>query len=223
MRMSNPAPRPPPPPRPLIGLTRRTWLLIGTAFAIGLLLFAVMLSRKGDVGFFRVDPVAKPVETADEFEPLPAPMPGNEGIASDEDMQPLVIPDQEQRPYIVEQAPLPPPPPAPVAPVAPDMAGPPGAPLARGDSPEPIVGQNPAPRYPPRALRRRESGTVMVRADVGPDGFPTSTSLVQGSGSRELDMAALDAVRRWRFRPAQIDGRPTVGSVVVPISFEANR
>ncbi len=63
----------------------------------------------------------------------------------------------------------------------------------------------------------------MVRVDVGPDGVPTSTSLVEGSGSRDLDRAALAAVRRWRFRPAQVNGRPTVGSAVVPINFEVGR
>jgi len=216
--MSDPAPR---PRRPLLGLTRRTWLLAGAAFLIGLLLFAVMLARRGDDGFFRVAPVAKPAETSDEFDPLPAPMPGDEGIADDEAMRP---PAQDQAPYIVEQAPPPPPPPPrPVAPQAPEIPRPTGVPLARGDSPEPIAGQNPSPRYPPAALRRRESGTVLVRVDVGPDGVPTSTSLVESSGSRDLDRAALDSVRRWRFRPAQVNGRPMVGSVVVPINFETGR
>lgn len=214
--MSDPAPR---PRRPLLGLTRRTWLLAGVAFLIGLLLFAVMLARRGDDGFFRVAPVAKPADTTDQFDPLPAPMPGQEGIADDRAMQP---PQQDERPYIVEQAP-PAPPPRPIEPPAPEIPGPTGAPLARGDSPEPIAGRNPPPRYPPGALRRRESGTVRVRVDVGPDGVPTSTSLVEGSGSRDLDRAALDAVRRWRFRPAQVDGRPTVGNVVVPINFDAGR
>ena len=74
-----------------------------------------------------------------------------------------------------------------------------------------------------QAWRRRESGTVMVRVDVGPDGVPTATSLVQGSGSRSLDKAALDAVRRWRFEPAMAGGRPVVASVVVPIEFNLDR
>ncbi|MDQ3228628.1 MAG: energy transducer TonB, partial [Pseudomonadota bacterium] len=108
--MSDPAQR---PRRPLLGLTRRTWLLAGAAFLIGLLLFALMLARRGDDGFFRVAPVAKPADTADEFDPLPAPMPGERGIADDEAMQP---PEQDERPFIVEQVPplplpLPPPPP----------------------------------------------------------------------------------------------------------------
>ena len=214
--MSDPAPR---PRRSLPALTRRTWLLVGAAFLIGLLLFAVMLARRGDDSFFRVQPTAKPVDTADEFDPLPAPLPGDEGLAGEQQVAPPPGPDE--RPYIVEQAPPAPPPPRAVAAPAPEIPGPTGVPLARGDSPEPIAGQNPPPRYPSAALRRGESGTVMVRVEVGPDGVPTSTSLVAGSGSRELDRAALDAVRRWRFRPAQMAGRPTVGSVVVPINFQS--
>ena len=63
----------------------------------------------------------------------------------------------------------------------------------------------------------------MVRIEVGPDGVPTATSIVQSSQSRALDRAALDAVKRWRFRPAIVDGQPAVGSVVVPIEFNLDR
>jgi TonB family protein len=43
--------------------------------------------------------------------------------------------------------------------------------------------------------------------------------LVQGSGARELDRAAVEAVRRWRFAPATRGGQPVEGSVQVPITF----
>lgn len=81
----------------------------------------------------------------------------------------------------------------------------------------------PAPRYPAQAERRGLGGVVRVRADVGMDGVPTSVTVVEGSGTRELDRAALDAVRRWRFRPGQVDGKPVPGSVVVPIEFSMRR
>ncbi len=41
----------------------------------------------------------------------------------------------------------------------------------------------------------------------------------QHSGFRELDRAALEAVRGWRFQPAQRDGQPVPGSLVIPIDF----
>ncbi len=59
-----------------------------------------------------------------------------------------------------------------------------------------------------------------MRVEIGPDGVPTDASLVQSSGEPELDRAALQAVRRWRFHPASQNGVPTVGSVVVPFVFQ---
>ena len=87
----------------------------------------------------------------------------------------------------------------------------------------PVLVSSPSPRYPAQAWRRREAGTVLVRVDVGPDGVPTSVTVARSSGSRTLDRAAVDAVNRWQFRPAQLEGRPTVGSVLVPIEFKPQR
>lgn len=64
---------------------------------------------------------------------------------------------------------------------------------------------------------------MRVRADVGADGAPASVSVVETSGNRELDRAALEAVRRWRFQPATANGQPAGGSVVVPIEFNPGR
>lgn len=112
--------------------------------------------------------------------------------------------------------------PVPVAP--PPMPEPPPPPArVATDSPVPIPGQTPAPNYPRRALRSGVEGTVLVRVDVGPDGVPTSVGISRSSRSRDLDRAAIDAVERWRFQPAMVDGRPTVGTVVVPIEFQARR
>ena len=129
-------------------------------------------------------------------------------------------PEPDEQPQLVETPPPPPPepPPAPVAPTTPA-----GVPLASGSRPEPIEGRMPPPSYPALALRRGESGTVVVRAEVGPDGVPTSVSVARSSGSRTLDRAAVSAVTRWQFRPAQLEGRPTVGSVLVPIEFKPRR
>jgi protein TonB len=72
-------------------------------------------------------------------------------------------------------------------------------------------------RHAPCALR--ETGTVRVLVTVGADGVPTDVSVESSSQSRDLDRAALDAVRKWRFRPAQRGGQAVAGSVVVPIEF----
>ncbi|MFC3551818.1 energy transducer TonB [Lysobacter cavernae] len=194
---------------------RRSLLWVLLAFVGGLLLFALVLSRGRDAGPDRARG-SLPTATGPDYAPLPAPLPAaRDDNASSMGKAPSpTAGDGDDQPRLVETTP--PPPPAAMKPVAPP------APVAVS-RPEPIAGQTPAPRYPTQALRRGESGTVMVRAQIGADGTPTSVSVATGSGSRQLDRAAVDAVRRWRFRPALANGQPTTGTVMVPISFDARR
>lgn len=79
------------------------------------------------------------------------------------------------------------------------------------------------PEYPVEAYRRREEGTVLVGATVGTDGRPASVEVLRRSGSRELDQAAVDAVRQWTFEPAIRDGRTVAADVQVPVTFRIDR
>lgn len=197
-------------PHRAMPLRGRWWLWIALAFLAGLLLFAFVLLRSGDGdGFYRAD-APGPQAASPEYTPLPAPLPGERGVGLARPGEAVEGPDGDAR--LVETRPPP-------APEMPRAAPRPGAPAAGYMEPRPIPDQSPPPRYPTRALRRGEQGVVNVRVAIGPDGVPTSVSLASGSGSRDLDRAALEAVRRWRFLPAMEDGRPTVGTVVVPIEF----
>ena len=84
----------------------------------------------------------------------------------------------------------------------------------------PIADQSPPPQYPSAALRRGDSGTVVVRAEVDASGMPTAVTVIERSGSRELDRAARDAVSRWRFTPASSNGQPVAGSIEIPFDFK---
>lgn len=218
--MSTPSPvspSPTPPRRPSYMAdwlpSRRALLWMLLAFAAGLAVFALVWSNNGD-DFYRAGPAA-PTAGGPDYAPLPTPLPAGERDASGLVRSPVDEDGDGDLPQLVVEAPRPPPPPA-----APSSRPPaPTAPIASATRPEPIAGRTPAPRYPPQALRHGERGTVVVRAEIGPDGVPTAVSIVSGSGSRLLDRAALDAVRRWRFHPAVADGQPTVGSVTVPIEF----
>jgi protein TonB len=79
---------------------------------------------------------------------------------------------------------------------------------------------NPPPGYPPRARRRGWEGRVLLEVTVGPDGRPAAVRVIDSSGFRVLDRAARRAVRRWRFRPATANGRPTESALRVPIRFD---
>lgn len=75
------------------------------------------------------------------------------------------------------------------------------------------------PRYPTAALRSGTEGTVMLRIAVDANGVPTDIGYAQRSGDRDLDRAALQAARDWRFRPARRDGRAVASTVNVPVRF----
>ena len=47
-----------------------------------------------------------------------------------------------------------------------------------------------------------------------------SCNSAQRSGSRDLDRAAVNAVRQWRFQPAQSNGQPVPGTIEVPFDFK---
>lgn len=81
----------------------------------------------------------------------------------------------------------------------------------------------PRPTYPPAAFRAGEEGTVVVRVDVDASGNPTSASVETSSRSRDLDRAAVEAVKKWRFEPAIKDGKPVASAANVPVEFKLDQ
>jgi protein TonB len=96
-----------------------------------------------------------------------------------------------------------------------------GAPGSTGGAAEGAAprADNPAPVYPFAARRRGQEGRVVLDVEVLPDGGAGTVSVTRTSGVVSLDRAALEAVRRWRFRPARRDGRPVRSTVRVPVRF----
>jgi len=187
--------------------SRRALVWVLGAFVAGLLLF-LLVWRGGDNDFYRAGPAA-PTAANPRYAPLPAPIPGDSDEVSDIPAPAKPAPGDGEQPRLVETAP-PPPPPVAAAPL------PRTAPVATSQ-PQPV--SMPAPKYPARALRNGEQGTVMVAAEISENGIPSEIEVARSSGSRQLDRAAVDAVRHWRFRPAMADGKPTRGRVQVPITF----
>lgn len=192
------------------------------AFGVGLLLFVLVWWSGREKGFYTA-PNAEAGAPLADMEPLPQPLPAGGGAS---DMPEAGAPSEPRPQLVQDEPPSPPPQPSPIdegiAPAPDSGAGRlPEASAAAGPAaqPLPLSGRTPGPRYPPAALRRRESGTVLVRVDVDTSGRAARVALEQRSGSRDLDRAALEAVRDWRFQPAQRDGQPVPGSLVIPIDF----
>lgn len=210
--MSTPTPRDGSARPPTWWPSRRALLVIGAAFLAGLVLFALLWMGDRNDDFYRAQaPV--PGVPGQQFEPLPVPLPAGDGPNASGMGTPDESAARSER--MIESPPAPPRPPSAPTPPPAQVA------MAPGNAPIPI--QSPAPRYPPEALRNGDSGTVLLRVHVGSDGVPVAVDLVRSSRSRALDRAATEAVRRWRFRPAQRAGQPVEGVVQVPISFSADR
>jgi protein TonB len=78
----------------------------------------------------------------------------------------------------------------------------------------------PAPLYPPIALATRTGGTVILEAIISKSGAIENLRVVSGPGL--LRQAALDAVRRWRYRPYLLDGQPVEVETTVNVVFTLN-
>ena len=75
------------------------------------------------------------------------------------------------------------------------------------------------PEYPQDALKRAIGGEVRVRITVDADGKVKSAAVVNSSPADVFDRAALDAVRRWRFKPLAADNPNLEATVVTSIVF----
>jgi TonB family protein len=73
------------------------------------------------------------------------------------------------------------------------------------------------PELPALAVESGVTGTVIVRALVGPDGRVYDTSIERSIPM--LNGAARSAVRTWRFRPAKSQGRSVSSWASVPVTF----
>lgn len=76
------------------------------------------------------------------------------------------------------------------------------------------------PFYPIWAEERRVSGTVVVRATIGKDGHIHGAHAIYGPD--ELRDAAVDAVKRWVYKPYMLNGNPVEVETTVNVVFRLN-
>ena len=67
------------------------------------------------------------------------------------------------------------------------------------------------------ALQRFLQGTLGTAAHS-----PTSVQVQRSSGFSRLDSSAVAALRKWRFKPYVLNGRPIAVTAPIPIEFTLN-
>jgi len=75
------------------------------------------------------------------------------------------------------------------------------------------------PQYPLVEQRAQRGGTVVIRVTIGTDGRVRSAERVSATSDAFWAAAERQALTRWRFRPATVDGRPVESTRVMTINF----
>jgi TonB family protein len=76
------------------------------------------------------------------------------------------------------------------------------------------------PQYTSEAMRAKVQGIVEVEAIVMPDGSVSQVQIVRSLDDRfGLDQKAVEAVKRWRFRPGTRMGKPVPVLVNIELTF----
>jgi periplasmic protein TonB len=119
-------------------------------------------------------------------------------------------------PIEVAQAPALPPAPAVALPAPPAPPAPAKVEMPSSDA---DYLNNPPLVYPPLSKRLSETGKVVVRVYISPDGVAQKAEVRTSSGFERLDAAALAAVLKWRYVPGKRGGVAEAMWVNVPVTF----
>ena len=74
-----------------------------------------------------------------------------------------------------------------------------------------------APVYPDMARRARAQGVVILEATISETGDVISARVLRSVAL--LDQSALDAVLRWKFAPARLNGETVSVVMTVTVTF----
>jgi protein TonB len=79
----------------------------------------------------------------------------------------------------------------------------------------------PPPLYPQIAKVARVEGTVELSAKLDQEGKVTEVNVL--SGHPMLTAAAIEAVKKWHYKPALLNGEPVEAETTVKIKFTLPR
>jgi protein TonB len=77
----------------------------------------------------------------------------------------------------------------------------------------------PSPPYPSDARRRNIEGSVLVELAISVDGSCSVRRILESSGFTSLDDAVQSTVLRWKYRPADVEGRSEISTKRLRFTF----
>jgi len=103
-------------------------------------------------------------------------------------------------------------------PEGPPPAEPEGPIRVGGDVQPPVKLSAPSPQYTEIARKARIQGVVIVEAIIDKQGNVTNVKILKGL-PMGLDTAAADAVKKWKFKPATLNGKPVAVIYNLTVNF----
>jgi TonB family protein len=91
-----------------------------------------------------------------------------------------------------------------------------------GDVEAPVLVKRAEPEYPAEARRAGLEGVVILEAVISENGCVREVVVSKSAGPL-LDFQAMRAVFQWRYKPAQLNGRPVRVYLTVTVSFNLGR
>jgi len=83
----------------------------------------------------------------------------------------------------------------------------------------PLGGYQVKPRYPESARRQGFEGTTLLKIYVSDTGKVEDVLVERSAGHQDLDLAAMEAVKQWRFGPARRGKQSVAVWVMLPVRF----
>lgn len=78
---------------------------------------------------------------------------------------------------------------------------------------------NPLPKIPPHLHEECFKSCCIARFKIDEKG-QYQVRLISSSGNHEIDEITLSTLRRWKFKPAMLDGKPVATTRRIRVEFE---
>ena len=84
-----------------------------------------------------------------------------------------------------------------------------------------LCGPLPSPLYPVAAKQQGIQGTVLLNAVIGTDGTVRELRVIDGH--QLLAPAAIEAVKRWKYKPYCVKGKPVEVETTITVNFRLEK